>query len=93
MISAPYPFVAACFTGGESLGMMIVVGMPSSFPQRAIACAWFPEEYANTPCCFWVGESWVMVLNAPRSLNDPEVAERRLQYLRKLQVALALGGQ
>jgi len=34
-----------------------------------------------------------MVLNAPRSLNDPEVAERRLQYLRKLQVALALGGQ
>jgi hypothetical protein len=43
------PRVASSFTRGASVGMMIVVGIESSRPASATACAWLPDEYASTP--------------------------------------------
>ena len=51
--------------------MTMVAGMPSSRADRAIACAWLPEENATTPALRCAGSKHESALNAPRNLKAP----------------------
>ena len=51
--------------------MTIVAGMPSRRAERAIACAWLPEEKATTPAWRCRASKRDRALNAPRNLKAP----------------------
>ena len=54
--------VAASLAAGESAGMTITDGMPSSRADSAMACAWLPEENAITPARRCNGENCASAL-------------------------------
>src|SRR5262249_28196985 len=54
-----------------SLGITMVDGMPSCAAAAATPCAWLPEEKATTPDGRSFSGIWLVVLKAPRNLNDP----------------------
>jgi hypothetical protein len=49
MTSAPYPFVAATFDAGASIGISTVERTPSSRAASATAWLWLPDDVVSTP--------------------------------------------
>src|SRR4029078_9647821 len=68
--SAPKPRVFSTLTLEAKRGMTIVAAIPIRSAWDAPACAWLPAETASTPLARSAGVSCVILLSAPRSLND-----------------------
>ena len=56
---------------GASAGMTMIVAISRRLPACAIPCAWFPGEYAITPCARTAGSWDDSAFQAPRNLNEP----------------------
>src|SRR5262245_44855274 len=70
MTSAPYARVFAILMAGASAGITITAGRARICAAAATPCAWLPDEKATTPP-FASRGIWLILLKAPRNLNDP----------------------
>ena len=61
----PYDLVACILIFGASFGMTIVVFMFKSFPDKATAWAWLPDDRAITPAFFYFYVNILKALYAP----------------------------
>jgi len=56
---------------GASLGITMVDVMPSRAAERAMACAWLPDEKVTTPARRCRSSNFDKALKAPRNLKAP----------------------
>src|SRR3954447_20932226 len=69
--AAPYPRVAAIFCADAPFHITTSASIPSAAAPKAVACAWLPALIAITPRAFSASLKVLILLSAPRTLNDP----------------------